>query len=244
MNVHLVYAHPDPSSFNGVMRDTAVSYLTKAGHHVRQSDLYAMNFKAVADAEDFRGEATPRSSDYQLSQKEAFLVKQFAPDIAAEQEKLEWADVLLLQFPLWWLSSPAILKGWFDRVLAFGYCYDADRCLDQGGFAGKKALCSITTGAPHSMFEHGIYADVSGDISEILTPMLHGTLYYVGFEVLPPFVAYGASWVGDDVRKQYLEDYQGRLATLAETKPYPYPKLAAYSTKPVAPEPAVIETSS
>ena len=39
MNVLLIYAHPDRNSFNGVMRDTAVSYLTQAGHQVRQSEL-------------------------------------------------------------------------------------------------------------------------------------------------------------------------------------------------------------
>ena len=56
MNVLIVYAHPEPASFNGAMKDVAVETLTTAGHAVTVSDLYAMRFNAVVGAEDFRGE--------------------------------------------------------------------------------------------------------------------------------------------------------------------------------------------
>ena len=44
-------------------------------------------------------------------------------DIAREQDKLRWADTVILQFPLWWFSMPAILKGWIERVYAYGFAY-------------------------------------------------------------------------------------------------------------------------
>ncbi|QWU17002.1 NAD(P)H dehydrogenase (quinone) [Paenibacillus sophorae] len=53
MNVLIVYAHPEPGSFNGAMKDLAVATLIDEGHQVKVSDLYAMNFKAVADRDDF-----------------------------------------------------------------------------------------------------------------------------------------------------------------------------------------------
>lgn len=53
MKTPIVYAHPEPKSLNGSLKDLAVSTLESAGHEVRVSDLYAMNWKAVVDATDY-----------------------------------------------------------------------------------------------------------------------------------------------------------------------------------------------
>ena len=53
MNVLIIYAHPEPKSLNGSLKDFAVDHLTKSGHDVKVSDLYAMGWKAVLDAGDF-----------------------------------------------------------------------------------------------------------------------------------------------------------------------------------------------
>src|ERR1700761_1001141 len=52
MNVLIVYAHPEPKSLNGSLKDFAVQHLERAGHTVQVSDLYAMNWKASLDAND------------------------------------------------------------------------------------------------------------------------------------------------------------------------------------------------
>ena len=49
----IVYAHPEPKSLNGSLKDLAVATLEGAGHEVRVSDLYAMDWKAVVDADDY-----------------------------------------------------------------------------------------------------------------------------------------------------------------------------------------------
>ena len=53
MKVLWVFAHPEPGSLNGALRDFGIRTLEAAGHEVRQSDLYAMKWKAVADGDDF-----------------------------------------------------------------------------------------------------------------------------------------------------------------------------------------------
>ena len=58
MKTLIVYAHPEPKSLNGSLKNLAVSTLESAGHQVRVSDLYAMNWKAVVDAADFGERAT------------------------------------------------------------------------------------------------------------------------------------------------------------------------------------------
>ena len=55
--------------------------------------------------------------------KKAFDADVLTDDAKTEIEKLLWADTLILQFPLWWFSMPAILKGWVDRVFAYGFAY-------------------------------------------------------------------------------------------------------------------------
>jgi NAD(P)H dehydrogenase (quinone) len=58
MNVLIVYAHPEPRSLNGSLKDFSVKRLQEAGHAVQVSDLYAMNWKAPLDAADSLAPAT------------------------------------------------------------------------------------------------------------------------------------------------------------------------------------------
>lgn len=58
MKTLIVYAHPEPKSLNGSLKDLAVSTLEKAGHEVRVSDLYAMSWKAVVDTADYGPDAS------------------------------------------------------------------------------------------------------------------------------------------------------------------------------------------
>ena len=46
---------------------------------------------------------------------------------------------IILHFPLWWFGVPAILKGWFDRVLVKGFAYDAGKVFATGLLRGKTA---------------------------------------------------------------------------------------------------------
>jgi len=58
-------------------------------------------------------------------------------------DKLVWADFVIFQFPLWWFSVPAILKGWVDRVFAMGFSYNYGRSYEKGVFRGKRAMLSL-----------------------------------------------------------------------------------------------------
>ncbi|NRG47596.1 NAD(P)H-dependent oxidoreductase [Bacillus sp. CRN 9] len=219
MNILIVYAHPEPQSFNGALKDLAVSELTSMGNQVKVSDLYAMNFKAVADKEDFNELKDKDFFKYAVEQKYAVRTNNFSPDIIEEQEKLLWADFVIFQFPLWWYSVPAILKGWFDRVFASGFIYSRDNRYDTGGLKGRKAMLSITTGSPK-----GAYTPfgMDGDINDkILYHINHGMLYFAGLQPVDPFISWTPSHSEDD-RKQYLEEYKERLQKLNEIAPITY----------------------
>lgn len=208
MHVLIVFAHPEPTSFTAALKDRAVEALTRAGHTVEVSDLYGEAFNPVAGRHDFSTVANPERFHYQSEQEAAARSGAFAPDIRREQERVRAADVLVLQFPLWWGGTPAILKGWFDRVLAYGFAYVDGRRFDTGIFKGRRALFSVTTGGtPERFSEEGVY----GEISRVLYPTERLLLEYMGFDVSPPFVAYAAPRSDDAQRQAYLETWEERI---------------------------------
>ncbi|MNG57804.1 Glutathione-regulated potassium-efflux system ancillary protein KefF [compost metagenome] len=227
MNVLLVYAHPEPQSLNGSLKDLSVQRLKAAGHQVQVSDLYAMQWKATLDANDSRVPPLGSRFDPSLDSQHAFANGLQSQDIELEQEKLRWADTVILQFPLWWFSMPAILKGWVERVYAYGFAYGVGEHSDsrwgdrygEGTLAGKRAMLIVTTGGWES---HYAARGINGPIDDILFPIQHGILHYPGFEVLPPFVIYRTGRM-DETRFTEIGNALGqRLDDLAHTAPIPF----------------------
>ncbi|EJF70387.1 MULTISPECIES: NAD(P)H-dependent oxidoreductase [unclassified Pseudomonas] len=225
MKVLIVHAHPEPQSFTAALRDQATATLQAQGHEVQVSDLYAMNWNPVASASDFTSRENPDYLVYALEQRLGVKSQSIAADIQQELDKLLWADLLILNFPIFWFSAPAMLKGWIDRVLVSGVCYGGKRFYDQGGLAGKKALVTVTLGGREHMFGEGA---IHGPLEDMLRPILRGTLAYVGFEVLEPFVAWHVPYISAEARQDFLRNYQQRLEGLADDQPLVFPKLEQF----------------
>lgn len=227
MNVLIVFAHPEPRSLNGALKDFTVQRLEAAGHAVQVSDLYAMGWKSPIDAGDSLDRDPEARFDASLDSKRAFASGRQSADIAAEQDKLRWADALILQFPLWWFSMPAILKGWVDRVYAYGFAYGVGEHSDvrwgnrygEGSMAGKRAMLLVTTGGWDSHYsERGI----NGPMDDLLFPIQHGILHYPGFDVLPPFVVHRTSRVDAGRFASIQQELGQRLDRLWSTEPIAY----------------------
>ncbi|QNQ56767.1 NAD(P)H-dependent oxidoreductase [Serratia liquefaciens] len=226
MNVLIVYAHPEPQSLNGSLRDFSVQRLEAAGHAVQVSDLYVMQWKATLDANDSTAQSGDRFNP-SLDSQQAFAQGLQSKDIELEQEKLLWADTVILQFPLWWFSMPAILKGWVERVYAYGFAYGVGEHSDvrwgdrygEGTLAGKRAMLIVTTGGWES---HYAQRGINGPIDDILFPIQHGILHYPGFEVLPPFVLYRTGRVDEARFAEACNALGQRLDELEQTSPIPF----------------------
>ncbi|RMF94893.1 MAG: flavodoxin family protein [Gammaproteobacteria bacterium] len=225
MNALIVFAHPEPRSFNAAMRDEAARTLAEQGYSVTVSDLYAEGFEAAAGPGDVLERANPERFDLGAEQLAAAETLAYAPDIRREIDRLFAADLLILQFPMWWFSVPAILKGWIDRVFAFGVAYDFGRTWDRGVFRGKRAMLSFTTGAPANVFEPD---GRSGDLERVLWPLHGGVLALCGFSVLRPFTAWAVPWIGDQGRAEVLARYRRRLQSLDEEEPLFFHRLADF----------------
>ncbi|MNP66356.1 hypothetical protein D3C76_1620600 [compost metagenome] len=69
---------------------------------------------------------------------------------------------------------------------------------------------------------------IHGPLEDMLRPILRGTLAYVGFDVLEPFVAWHVPYISDDARKGFLADYSVRLQHLSDEQVLVFPKLAEF----------------
>jgi len=227
MKAFIVHAHPEPNSFTAAMKQLAVDTLRAAGHDVRVSDLYAMKFNPVASGADFRKRSNNDYLVYALEQRHADGTNTLAGDIAGEIEKVVWADLIIFSFPVFWFSVPAVMKGWIDRVLISGRFYGGTRFYDQGGLKGKRALLALTLGGQEHMFEaNGIH----GPLEDMLRPLLRGTLGYVGFDVLPPFVAWHVPYISAEARQEILDKYRRYLQALHEQRPLRFPSLSDFDS--------------
>lgn len=216
MNVLIVLAHPEPKSFNGALFDTAVRALGAAGHAVATSDLYRMGFNPVSDRRNFTSVKEPDYLKLQIEEMHATEVGGFAPDIEAELRKVEAADLMIWQFPLWWFGLPAILKGWVGRVFAMGRTYGYGRIYESGVFKGKRALLSLTTGGPQESYAPDGF---NGDLEAILRPIQRGILEFTGFSVLRPAVHWQPVRVDEADRQVWLDAWSDRLRAIELESP-------------------------
>jgi putative NADPH-quinone reductase len=108
MKILVLFAHPIPDSFNAALHGAVVEALRAAGHEVDDLDLYAEGFQPVLSAEEWR--------NYQDLARNRATVDSYV-------RRVQWAQAVVFVFPTWCFGEPAILKGWFDRVLIPGVSF-------------------------------------------------------------------------------------------------------------------------
>ncbi|MCA9346016.1 NAD(P)H-dependent oxidoreductase [Candidatus Saccharibacteria bacterium] len=222
MNILFVYAHEDPISFGAAMHNRALSYFEREGHTTVVSDLYASGFQAVAAKWDFKTSGGPHQNYLQEQKRITDIgdMNAFAEDIKEEITKLRQADLILVEFPLWWSAPPAVLKGWFDKVFALGVAWDSDHRYSKGLLKGKQVLVIVSAGDPNKHYTpEGIHG---ATVEQHLYPLLHSTLAHAGLNVLKPYIATGITTAMDDERQNYLEKLESYLAELKSSPKYIY----------------------
>lgn len=219
--VLIVHAQPERTSVTQHLVDVAVEALTAQGHAVLQSDLYGMGWKAVFDDRDFPRRLDRDRLSFIAESGHAFSHACQSADVEAEQRKILSADALVLLFPLWWFGMPAIMKGWVDRVWAFGLAYgyrgagNAYR-YGEGGFAGKRALLAVSVGGPADDYSP---RGINGPLEQLLFPITHGVLFFPGMQVLPSFAVYASGQIDGPRMAAVDAAWRGRLEGLFDDAP-------------------------
>lgn len=162
MNILVVLANPKERCFTRDACAILMEECAARGHELVLRDLYAMGFNPVCSAADITGN----------------LRGEVAPDVAAEQAHVRWADVIAFIHPIWWIDRPAILKGWIDRVFALGFAYGYAPNGAKGSLAGKKGLIISSAGSTQEHF------DESGKMAAIDVAQRLGTIEFCDMEML------------------------------------------------------------
>lgn len=165
MHALIVVAHPDPNSFShSIAAEIAEGLaLSDPGDTFEIADIAAEAFDPRFTATDLavhRREVPPSA------------------DVAAEQARIDRADTLVLVYPVYWWSMPALLKGWIDRVFANGWAYDesADTKLVKRLRHLRVHLVAIGGAGMRTYARHGYFGAMKTQID-------HGIFDYVGAEV-------------------------------------------------------------
>ncbi|MCQ8194437.1 NAD(P)H-dependent oxidoreductase [Streptomyces rugosispiralis] len=207
----IVHAHPEPHSFSTAQMATAAQALRDGGYRVDVLDLYADTWAPVLAREEF----APTDGPFKPQAEQMRAVKDGTLDAAvkAHLDRLLAADLLVLSFPMWWFSLPAILKGWVDRVFVMGGVFGGDHGLfGDAALAGKQAMLLLTTGGPSESFRPG---GAFGSMDDFLFHIHRGMLEFVGYQVLDPVVTYGPAHMSDQERAAALETVSESVALIA-----------------------------
>jgi NAD(P)H dehydrogenase (quinone) len=183
MKVLVVYAHPNPQSFNHAVLEAFTKGLEEKGHEYEIVDLYKIKFNSNTKLEDlvqFRGGQMPQ-------------------EVLDQQDKVSAADSLVFIFPRWDWTYPSILKGWIQRVFSYGFAYKVTEQGVEGLLKHNKALLINTAGAGEEFYKTSGLQDA---FEKIYTATFKG---YSGISKVDNVTFYSLMQVDDNTRKDYLE---------------------------------------
>ena len=130
-------------------------------------------------------------------------------DVKHEQGLLLDHDMIVLQHPFYWYSTPAIIKEWEDLVLEHGWAYGRDGTA----LRGKMLLSVITAGGRESAYQTDGYNRFT--MRELLAPIAQ-TAYLCGMDYLPPFVVHGTHALSEAEILKHAEDYRRVICALRD----------------------------
>lgn len=187
-----------------------MTVLEATGYDVEYLDLYAARWAPVLDHDEFGPVDGPFKP--QREQWDAFRAGTLAEDVRVSLDAVFRADLLVLSFPLWWFSVPAILKGWLDRVFAMGAVSGGDAgVFETAALRGRRAVVLTTTGGSAAAFTpEGAF----GGVDEFLFPINRGVLEFVGYDALEPIVTFGPAHLDDAARGAALDVVRTAVAAL------------------------------
>ena len=133
----------------------------------------------------------------------------FLIHVETEQDLLEAHDVVVLQHPFFWYSSPALVKEWEDLVLEHGWAYGSTG----KALVGKVFLSAITTGGREEAYDPEGFNRHT--VRQLLAP-IEQTARLCGFDVLAPFVAHGTHRMDEAVLEKHATDYRRLLEALRD----------------------------
>lgn len=192
MNVAIVFAQTGETSFNHEILRRVQMTCDRLGVTYTVRDLYQMNFQPVFSEADMRNVEQNKASG----------------DIDEEQQVITEADTLLMIYPVWWWSQPAILKGWIDRVFTNNFAFRYEQNGLTGLLKGKQAIVFTTTR------ESERELNASGFDRVMQKQIVDGVLTFAGFEPVTYRNFAAVPYVSDQARQKMLDEVEQTIISL------------------------------
>jgi NAD(P)H dehydrogenase (quinone) len=185
MNTLVIVAHPNPMSFNkrGIL-EAVRSALAAKGASMVVRDLYEMHFNPILSTSDF----------------ESLQQGKTPKDIKKEQDYIRWAKNIVVIAPTWWIGRPAILQGYYDRVLSNGFAFEYGPNGAKGLLINEKVLVINTAGTSEP-----VYDSWPGSKELLKRPTTEGIFNFCGIKEVEHLQFYGIPTSTPEERDQMLE---------------------------------------
>lgn len=184
----IIYVNPDEKSFSHEIKEYVKEFSLKKGHEIEIRDLYKLNFNPVLTLEEL-----------ELEKK-----KEVLDDVKEEQKYIDWADAITFVYPVWW-QIPAMMKGYFDRVLSYGYAYELRGDKPTGLLPRKNVLRYNSMGTPRFIYErNGLRKAYEKAIDQ-------GIIQSCGLKVVDSILFGGNPRESDKLREKYLQELDESL---------------------------------
>lgn len=181
----ILLGHPDKETFSGKIADCYQSSAVEAGYEVARVDLGDLQYDPILHK----------------GYKE---IQALEPDLIALQDKFRWADHVVIIYPNWWCTMPALLKGLFDRFWLPGFAFNFDKETKKlvKHLTGKTARVIIIAGTSSPFMTWWKYGDYTNEIQ-------YGILEFAGIKT--SITALGPCEHADD---QVSEKWLGKVSKL------------------------------
>lgn len=193
MNITIVYAHPYDGSFNHAILERVAATLEKK-HSVDIIDLYKDGFDPIIKKEEL---AVYSEGKY------------FDENVKKYQEKLNKTEHLMLIFPIWWTEAPAIMKGFFEKVLLKSWAYlSSEGKFPEGLLTHISGATVITT-----MSGPGFYYNLIVG-NPLKGSVVKGTLKFCGIKKVKVIKVPSVTTAGNEKRGKWLDKIEKYAAKL------------------------------
>ena len=193
MNILIIFAHPNERSYCAAIRKKFIAGLKTSNHKVKIHNLYKDNFNPLLSKEELKNKEETLKDP---------LVKKYRKDI-------DWADVIALIHPAYWYGVPAILKGYFDRLLEEGFAYDYVVDHPEPKLGNKKGILIQTFDAEEEL-EKKMFDDIT-------FKSVYFTWKYCGIEKWIRKSFFRVNFVSEMKRVEWLEEIFNLGLKIAES---------------------------
>ena len=205
MKTLIVYYHPHEGSFCSAIRDAVISGLNTGGYEYKVIDLEKDCFDPVMHERDL-------GAFVKAGRIGEDGLDGIDPLVRLYMNHLKWAEHLVMIFPIWWMTAPAMTKGFIDKVIFPAIAYDMDKGRLVSRLAIRKVTIITTMNTPAD-----IYKDMFNNCIE--GSLIKGTFRQIGIEDVRWISLNGVKQATQDQRTEWLKDiyeyFLGRRSNMA-----------------------------